>query len=165
MKARALMLFLVGAVTAVLINSHLLGAEPDLKVFPFGSGTPGGRGGNIFLATNLDADGSGSLRAAVEAKKPRIVVFEVGGIIDLDKKHLLITESFLTIAGQTAPSPGITIIRSSVPLKTHDVLIQHIAVRPGDAGKRKRSGWETDALSTSANGLRPAERKEEHAAY
>lgn len=69
------------------------------------SETPGGRGGQIIRVTNLNADGPGSLKAAIEAKGPRIVVFEVAGQIDLGKTSLQITEPFLTIAGQTAPSP------------------------------------------------------------
>ncbi|MET0535908.1 MAG: hypothetical protein ABW171_16950, partial [Steroidobacter sp.] len=38
----------------------------------------------------------------------------------------------ITIAGQTAPSPGITLRGAGVLVKTSDVLIQHIRVRPGD---------------------------------
>jgi hypothetical protein len=71
----------------------------------------GRRGGAIVRVTNLNADGPGSLKAALETKGPRIVVFEVGGVIDLGRTTLEITEPYLTIAGQTAPSPGITIIR------------------------------------------------------
>src|SRR5690242_2304399 len=48
--------------------------------------TIGGRGGQILRVTNLNADGPGSFRAAVEARGPRIVVFEVGGVIDLGAK-------------------------------------------------------------------------------
>jgi hypothetical protein len=110
--------------------------------------TPGGRGGRIIRVTNLNADGPGSLREAVEAKGPRIVVFEVGGVIDLNQKTLTVKEPFLTIAGQTAPSPGITLIRAGIDVDSHDVIIQHLRVRPGDAGAAKKSGWEEDAFST-----------------
>ncbi|MBS0411186.1 MAG: pectate lyase [Proteobacteria bacterium] len=110
--------------------------------------TPGGRGGRIIRVTNLNADGPGSLREAVEAKGPRIVVFEVGGVIDLNQKTLTVKEPFLTIAGQTAPSPGITLIRAGIDVDSHDVIIQHLRVRPGDAGAPKKSGWEEDAFST-----------------
>jgi pectate lyase len=110
--------------------------------------TPGGRGGRIIRVTTLAADGPGSLREAVEAKGPRIVVFEVGGVIDLGQKTLTVREPFLTIAGQTGPSPGITLIRGGVDVDSHDVIIQHLRVRPGDAGAPKKSGWEEDAFST-----------------
>lgn len=109
----------------------------------------GGEGGAVIRVTNLDAKGPGSLRAALEAKGPRIVVFEVGGVIDLDGAGLGISEPFITVAGQTAPEPGITIIKGGIGISTHHVLIQHIRVRPGDAGKAKRSGWEPDGISTS----------------
>jgi hypothetical protein len=110
--------------------------------------TPGGRGGAIVRVTNLDANGPGSLRAALERRGPRIIVFEVGGIIDLGLTTVTIDEPFLTIAGQTAPSPGITLIRGGVDVRTHDVVIRHIRIRPGVSGQARRSGWEVDGLST-----------------
>jgi len=133
----------------------LAGATPALAqttAFPGAVGpaatTPGGRGGKIIRVTNLNADGPGSLKAAVDAKGPRIVVFEVGGVIDLGRSTLTIKEPYLTIAGQTAPSPGITIIRGGIDLKGHDVIIRHIRVRTGVDGQPHLSGWEADAFST-----------------
>jgi len=82
----------------------------------------------------LDASGPGSLRAALESPQPRLIVFEVGGVIDLAGHSLTIRDPFAHIAGQTAPDPGITIIRGSLTVETHDVIIEHIAVRPGDRG-------------------------------
>lgn len=123
-------------------------------VFPgargFGVHTPAGRGGKVIRVTNLNSEGPGSFRAALEQKGARIVVFEVAGVIDLGCENLYVREAFLTIAGQTAPSPGITIIRGGITIGSHDVLVQHIRVRPGDAGRAKRSGWEVDGIATSA---------------
>ena len=110
--------------------------------------TPGGRGGRIIRVTTLAPDGPGSFKAAVEAKGPRIVVFEVGGVIDMGRRTLTIAEPFLTIAGQTAPGPGITLIRTGIDVKTHDVVMRHLRVYTGVDGQPKRSGWEADALST-----------------
>lgn len=110
--------------------------------------TPGGRGGQILKVTTLDGDGPGSFKAAVEAKGPRIIVFEVGGVIDLGGKTLTIKEPFLTIAGQTAPSPGVTFIRGGIDIATHDVIVQHIRVRAGEAGFAKKSGNDFDSIST-----------------
>jgi hypothetical protein len=76
------------------------------------------------------------------------VVFEVGGVIDLDRKGLTVKEPFLTIAGQTAPSPGITLIRGGLDVITHDVVIRHLRVRVGSAGIAKLAGWEEDSFST-----------------
>ena len=109
--------------------------------------TPGGRGGRILRVTTLAADGPGSFAEAVNAKGPRIVVFEVGGVIDLGMKELRITEPFLTIAGQTAPQPGITLIKGGLTIGAHDVVIRHIRVRPGDGQRPKFSG-DIDAITT-----------------
>ena len=110
--------------------------------------TQGGAGGRIIRVTSLAADGPGSLRAAIRAKGPRIIVFEVGGVIDLGRTSLDINNPQVTIAGQTAPAPGITIIKGGIDIKTTDVKIQHIRVLTGADGQPKRSGWEADALST-----------------
>ena len=112
--------------------------------------TPGGRGGRIIRVTTLDADGPGSFHEAVTAKGPRMVVFEVGGVIDLQKRSISIDKPFLTVAGQTAPSPGITLVRGGIQIATHDVVIRHLRVRPGGAGAAKKSGWEVDAIATNA---------------
>ncbi len=115
-----------------------------------GTATRGGAGGRILRVTTLAADGPGSLKAALDARGPRIVVFEVGGVIDLGRTILTISEPHLTVAGQTAPSPGITIIRGGIDLKAHDVILKHIRVRTGRDGQPALSGWEADSLSTVA---------------
>ncbi|HEX5006578.1 MAG TPA: pectate lyase, partial [Hyphomonadaceae bacterium] len=134
-------------------STHTAVSQPEGPVaFPGALGwaakTSGGRDGEIIRVTTLNAEGPGSLRAAVEAKGPRIVVFEVGGVIDLGAKTLAVREPFLTIAGQTAPSPGITLIRGGMDLATHDVVVQHIRVRPGTAGGSYRKGPDFDSIST-----------------
>ena len=127
-------------------------AEASLPAFPgalgWASRTPGGRGGQIIRVTNLNGEGPGSLRAAIEADGPRIVVFEVGGVIDLGKKTLKLQNPFITIAGQTAPSPGITLIRGGIDISAHDVIVQHIRIRPGSAGGEWMSGWDEDGIAT-----------------
>jgi len=110
--------------------------------------TEGGRGGRIIRVTNLNPDGPGSFKAAVENKGKRIVVFEVGGAIDLERTTLTISEPYLTIAGQTAPSPGITLVRGGIDIKTHDVILRHLRVHTGVDQQPHFSGWEADALST-----------------
>ena len=99
--------------------------------------------------TTLSPGGAGSLAAALAAAGPKIIVFEVGGVIDLMGARYMVTQPFVTIAGQTAPSPGITIIRGGLLIGTHDVVVQHIRVRPGEAGRVKMSGWEVDSISTT----------------
>lgn len=104
-----------------------------LPVFPgavgFGTETPAGRGGRIVRVTTLADSGPGSLRAALyDVKEPRIVVFDVGGVIAL-ASPLVIQAPFITIAGQTAPPPGIILEGFGLRIYTHDVLVQHLFIR------------------------------------
>ncbi len=112
--------------------------------------TTGGKGGRIIKVTSLAKDGPGSLADALAQKGKRIIVFEVGGAIDLQRSTLTITEPDVTIAGQTAPSPGITILRGGIDVKAHDVILSNIRVFTGVDGQPKFSGWEADAFSTLA---------------
>jgi pectate lyase len=120
------------------------GASVALPVFPgaegFGTATPAGSGRHlsspdtaIYRVTNLNSSGPGSLREAVEASGPRTVVFEVSGTIE-DGAYLTIRNPYITIAGQTAPSPGITLKGTTLRIWTHDVLIRHLRIRVGDKG-------------------------------
>lgn len=112
--------------------------KPSLRVFPgaegFGTKTIAGRGGKILKVTNLRDDGLGSLRSAINTNGPRIIVFEVSGVINLTKK-ITVIDPFCTIAGQTAPPPGIFITGAGLSILTHDVFIQHIFVRIGKSAK------------------------------
>jgi hypothetical protein len=90
-------------------------------------------GGAVLHVTTLDAAGVGSLRRAIEDSRPRLVVFDVGGVIDLRGESLVVRNPHLVVAGQTAPDPGITLIKGSLIVETFDVAVQHMAVRSGDA--------------------------------
>jgi pectate lyase len=111
--------------------------QVGLPVFPgaqgFGTGTVAGRGGKVIEVTSLADDGPGTLRAAVNDPSPRTIVFRVGGTIAL-QSELQIAHPLVTIAGQTAPGGGICIQNVGLTIVTHDVLIQHIRVRPGNQG-------------------------------
>ena len=85
-----------------------------LKAFPgaegFGASATGGRGGGVIEVTNLNDSGPGSLREALMATGPRIVVFRVAGTIQVQSQITLgAAQSNLTFAGQTAPGQGISI--------------------------------------------------------
>ncbi|MEN3940916.1 hypothetical protein WJU23_06465 [Prosthecobacter sp. SYSU 5D2] len=127
----------------------LLEAEvPGTPAFPGAEGAgkwaKGGRGGIVIPVTNLEDDGPGSLRAAVERKEPRTVIFRVSGTIEL-KTPLRIRHPFITIAGQTAPGDGICLKGQEFQIgPTYDVIVRHLRCRPGD----KTSGaGEMDAIS------------------
>ena len=128
----------------VALAPSAVAAEPSVKGW---AQTEGGRGGRILRVTNLNADGPGSFKWAVEQPGKRIVVFEVAGAIDLSFGTITVKEPHLTIAGQTAPSPGITLIRGGIDIGTHDIVVQHIRVRVGRSGKPPFS-WESDGIST-----------------
>lgn len=102
----------------------------------------------IFPVTSLSDNGSGTLRACAEASGPRTCIFFVGGVIPLTRE-IKITSPYITIAGQSAPHPGVTLTNAGIKVATHDVLIQHLAIRPGDnsTGAPPR---ERDALSVGA---------------
>jgi pectate lyase len=108
-----------------------------LPVFPgaegFGTDTPAGRGGKLIEVTSLEDEGPGTLRAALNDPSRRIIVFRVGGIIEL-REELQILQPFVTVAGQTAPGGGICIKNAGIMIGTHDVLLQHLRVRPGNEG-------------------------------
>ncbi len=147
-----LAVFLAMACALLVMAIPFAPARSPLPVFPgaegFGTATPAGRGGTIIKVTNLNDSGSGSLRAAIQASGPRIVVFEVSGYINL-AKDLKINNPFITIAGQTAPSPGISLKGAALRVRTHDVLVQHIRIRVGDDPRgpdpSNRDGFALDA--------------------
>lgn len=129
----------------------------SLSAFPgaegFGSTTPGGRGGKIIFVTNLNPDGEGSLRAACAASGPRIVIFKVGGLIDI-ANNIMITDPYITIAGQTAPEDGICLKGAGIGIITHDVIIRGLRIRVGDSIDGE-SPSNRDALSINNNSVPP----------
>jgi pectate lyase len=108
-------------------------SKPMLRAFPgaegYGSIAIGGRGGKVIAVTNLNESGPGSLRAAIEAEGPRIVVFRVSGTIE---GRFRLKNNHITIAGQTAPGDGIC-IKGSLGVSASDVIIRYIRVRPNPA--------------------------------
>ncbi|MCK6434210.1 MAG: hypothetical protein HUU30_14595 [Burkholderiaceae bacterium] len=154
-------------------------SPPPVPAFPGAEGAgrwaQGGRGGRVYTVTHLGDGGPGSLREAVQASGPRVVVFSVAGTIDL-RSELRISEPRLTIAGQTAPGQGITQRGHPLTIAADDVVVRFVRSRLGDrhhvdgdaigivAGQRivldhVSASWSTDeTLSASARFDSPARR-------
>lgn len=142
---------------AVLMCGNLSAQENDHRVpaFPgaegYGKYTVGGRGGKVYTVTTLeDYDKGetpieGSFRRAVEKKGARTIVFAVAGNINL-KRKLDITKDSITIAGQTAPAPGVCVCGHQVRIKASNVIIRYMRFRLGDINQE-----ESDALSSTAS--------------
>ncbi|MCB1094714.1 MAG: hypothetical protein KDN22_03950 [Verrucomicrobiae bacterium] len=108
--------------------------EADVPAFPGAQGggmySFGGRGGKVYVVSNLNDRGPGSFREALEAGGPRIVVFNVAGIIRLNER-IRIRAPYITIAGSTAPGDGVCIAGDTVEIDTHDGIIRHMRFRRG----------------------------------
>jgi hypothetical protein len=155
-------------VVAMLVLLALARPSEAIKAFPgaegFGAESLGGRGADpattppairrvTTLADAIPAP-SGSFREALEASGPRIVVFDVGGVIHL-KAAIIVDDPYLTVAGQTAPGDGIAIDRDTTAyfrppndpndpgdhlypnllvIRAHDVVLRHLRLRPAGQG-------------------------------
>ena len=114
----------VGTMTAM--------AQEEIPAFPGAEGhgryITGGRGGETRHVTNLNDSGAGSLREALKGNNAKTIVFDVSGYIDL-KSQLDITSN-TTIAGQTAPYPGITLRYYTIYFgKCDNVIVRFLRFR------------------------------------
>src|SRR5712692_710428 len=123
------------AITVLIVwfRGAVLFGQADLPAFPgaegFGALTTGGRGGDVYHVTNLDDSGPGSFRDAV-GRGPRIVVFDVGGYIEL--RSPVSVRSNITIAGQTSPGDGIATKNYEVSFSgSSNVIVRYIRFRQG----------------------------------
>jgi hypothetical protein len=132
MRGLAALLFLRAAIAAA--TPAFPGAEGA------GAWASGGRGGEVYKVTNLNAAGPGSLADAV-SRPNRTIVSTVSGAIDLasGKGRIDLAQPNITIAGPTAPGEGIAIIGGGLRVRAGNVIIRHIRVgrgwrKMGDSG-------------------------------
>lgn len=130
-----------------LFLSHTASA---LLAFPgaegFGRNAIGGRKGSVYVVTNLNDSGAGSLRDAVSASD-RIVVFAVGGLIKI--KERIVVSKRVSILGQTAPGDGITVYGNGWSFSNaDDSIVRYIRIRMGKSGT---SGKDAITIAEGSN--------------
>jgi hypothetical protein len=129
------------AVMGTSIANEAFAAAPP--AFPGATGpgaiATGGRGGDVYHVTRLDADKAGTLPGSLQyginnAGAGRTIVFDVGGTIYLAGQSandtLRYGKSNITVAGQTAPGPGITIAGTATKWTGSNVIVRNLTVRP-----------------------------------
>ncbi|MES9990829.1 MAG: endo alpha-1,4 polygalactosaminidase [Candidatus Thiodiazotropha sp.] len=125
----------------------------SVKAFPsaegFGANASGGRNGEVIKVTNLNLSGVGSLQAALDIDAPRIIVFEVSGVIEGD---IVIPYGDVTIAGQTAPGAGITIhgrLTCQYSNPPDNIIVRHLRVRADHSTNPSVAGNQYDGIQCS----------------
>ncbi len=127
---------IVSIIVIALAQSAFTSAQSPLPAFPgaggFGANATGGRGGSVYIVTNLNDSGPGSFRDAV-SQPNRYVVFAVGGVIRINSRIQVAPN--LTIAGQTAPGEGITIYGNGLSFSNaNNTITRYLRVRMGVVG-------------------------------
>lgn len=109
----------------------------NARAFPgavgYGRNTDGARGSNnreVYVVTNLNNSGAGSLRDAV-SQANRIVVFNVSGVIDLNKEVLVFKDN-QTVLFQTAPGDGIELYNGRTSsTNANNLIVRYMRMRTG----------------------------------
>jgi hypothetical protein len=112
----------------------------------FGRDAIGGRNGKVYVVTNLNDSGAGSLRDAV-SQPDRTIVFSVGGLIKI--KDRMVVSKRVSILGQTAPGDGITVYGNGWSFSNaDDAIVRYIRIRMGKGGA---SGKDAITIAEGSN--------------
>jgi autotransporter-associated beta strand protein len=113
----------------------------------YGANANGGRGGDVYVVTNLNASGAGSFRYGIETVPAagRTIVFAVSGHIHIN--GLRLTGSKVTIAGQTAPGDGVGLVDGTFRISSDDVVVRHLRFR------HRKSGSGGDCVNLDSGSL------------
>ncbi len=134
------------------------GAHGAIPAFPgaegYGAYAVGGRNGDVYHVTNLNASGTGSFAEGIATvpSAGRTIVFDVSGYIRFPSgsNGTRMTASKVTIAGQTAPGDGIGFYNNFFRISGDDIVIRHVRFR---YGKQSASGDCVDLDSGSLNSI------------
>ena len=145
------------SLTRLLSLSSLLSVAAYTQTIPafpgaegFGGYAKGGRGGDVYIVTNLNTSGAGSFADAIATVPTagRTIVFAVSGHIHVNKTEL--SKSKVTIAGQTAPGDGIGFKDGTFIISGDDIVIRHARFR---YGKKAAGGDCIDLSSGTLNAI------------
>ena len=128
-------------ITLVFLGTGLLTAAAQIPAFPgaegYGAYAKGGRGGDVYIVTNLKSSGAGSFCQGITTVPAagRTIVFAVSGHIRLAGGiKTRITGSKVTIAGQTAPGDGVLLRDGTLRISGDDIIMRHLRFRHGKNG-------------------------------
>ncbi len=149
-KTTTTLLLIALALTAPVAHAQSIPAFSG-ATGPGGNAT-GGRGGDVYHVNTLDPDKNGALPGSLQyginnaPLSGRTIVFDVGGTIFLDgltaNDRLRYGKANITIAGQTAPGPGITIAGTGTKWTGENFILRNITIRPN----RNANGVTHDAF-------------------
>lgn len=99
----------------------------------FGAQSRGGRGGKVIYVSNLNGSGAGSFRECALSSGARTCIFRVTGTINLGG-DIIISNPFLTVAGQSAPGDGIAFTGGTISIRTNNVIMRYFRTRNSTDG-------------------------------